>query len=118
MGNVIDLSGRSVPPPQQRDGYRCFRTKEDGGPVERLFLVFRDPTQYLILAYDDLESIGPARRRDPNAVAVLRFRGTVNREVRIEGWALMYVVDRLWRRQATSLSETPPGWRSRGGNSP
>ncbi len=118
MGKVIDLSGKSVLPPQQRDGYCCFRLKDDGAPVERLFLVFRDPSQYLILAYDDMESIGPAPGRDPNSVAVLRFRGTVNREVRIDGGALMYVVDHLWRRQATCLSETPPGWRYRGDNSP
>jgi hypothetical protein len=118
MANVIDFSGRSVPPPQQGDGYRCFRLTDDGKPEERLFLVFRDPSQYLILAYDDMESIGPARGRDPNDVAVLRFRGTVNREVRIEGWALMYVVDHLWRRRAVFLSETPAGWRRRGGNSP
>ena len=90
--------------------YRAFRPSPAyKGPEPRLFLVFRNQ-DYLILHYGDLESIGNPPGVEPNDVVLLRFRGSVPREVRIEGRRLLDAVRYLWREQLTWLKETPAGW--------
>src|SRR5262249_59021860 len=92
MADVIDLFGRGTVAAEPEGAYRAFRTLAGGEPERGLFLVFRNNVDYLIVSYDDLESIGNPRGVDPNRVVLLRFRGTVAREVRIEGARLLDLV--------------------------
>jgi hypothetical protein len=112
MGEVIDFSSRSVLALRPRDGYRAF---EPSGRTEPcLFFVFRDKNSYLILRYAELESIASAPGEDANRVVLLRFHGSVTREVRIEGWRLMDLVRHLrWHRVAW-VEEAPEGWDCQG----
>ena len=110
MADVIDLFGGGAAACQKEKGYRAVRPFFDGEPEGGLFLVFRNDVDYLILSYADLESIGNPPGVDPNAVALLRFRGTVAREVRVEGERLLDLVDHLWHRRAACIKEMPEGW--------
>lgn len=112
MADVIDLFGRAMAAQRPRKEYRPCCPAADGMPAARLFLVFRN-NDYLVLNYDDLESIGNPPGVPPNDVAMLRFRGSVVREVRIEGKRLLDVVDYLWKRLTTKIEETPNGWIGR-----
>ena len=91
------------------DGYRAFGPSTARGQEPRLFLCFRN-NDYLILSYDDLESISNPPGVEATGVVLLRFRGSVPREVRIEGQWLLTAVRHLWRQQVAWLKETPEGW--------
>src|SRR5271166_1802099 len=110
MGEVIGVYGVAAADPPQ-DEYRAFKPSTARWPEPRLFLVFRNQ-DYLILSYDDLESIGNPPGVEANSVVLLRFRGSVPREVRIEGQRLLGAVHYLWRQQVAWLQETPEGWDS------
>jgi hypothetical protein len=109
MSEVIGVYGVEEAK-QPKYEYRAFkRPTANSGPEPRLFLVFRNQ-DYLILDYFDLESIGNPPGVDPNDVVLLRFRGSVPREVRIEGRRLLDAVQYLWRERVAWLKETPAGW--------
>jgi hypothetical protein len=93
MAEVIDISGRLVSRAQPKRGYAAFEVSDR--PELHLFIVFGDRNSYLILRYADLESIESAPGQDCNRVVVLRFRGSVTREVRIEGRRLLDMVNYL-----------------------
>ena len=111
MADVIELFGVGAVARRTEDGgYRAFRLFGNGEPGRGLFLVFRNNVDYLILSYADLESIGNPPGVAPNDVVLLRFRGTVAREVRVEGVRLLHLVDQLWHGRAACIREAPEGW--------
>jgi hypothetical protein len=105
MAQVIDMFGRVVAAMQPKPGYTAFEAT--GRPELHLFLVFRDRNSYLILRYADLESIESAPGEDCNRVALLRFRGSIGREVRIEGRRLLDLVNHLQCHRVAWIEETP-----------
>jgi hypothetical protein len=105
---MLGIYGENVERPEPLDYYRMVVSAR--GEVERmLFLVCRNH-DYLILSYEDMESIGNPPGIEPNSVVLLRFRGSVPREVRIEGYRLLDAVRLLWRRELKALQEAPEGW--------
>jgi hypothetical protein len=107
MAEVIDFSSRAVMAKRQESGFRAF--EDSGRAEERLFFVFRDQENYLILRYDDLESIGPGPGVEANRAVLLRFGGTVPREVRIEGTRLLDLVSLLRWQRVAFVEESPEG---------
>jgi hypothetical protein len=99
-GHVLDY--------RPKRGYRAFESASQ--PEMHLFLVFRDPNQYLILRYAELESIGPVPGVDANRAVMLRFGGSVTRDVRIEGRRLLELVSLLRWHQVACVEESPKGW--------
>ena len=85
MGEVIGVYGGEAAAdlPQELNTGRS-KPSTARWPEPRLFLVFRNH-DYLILSYDDLESVGNPPGVEANSVVLLRFRGSVPREVRIRG---------------------------------
>jgi hypothetical protein len=108
MAQVLDLFGRQVGPAQAKPGYRAFEVSDR--PEADLFLVFSDQNRYLILRYADLESIGSSPGEDCNRVVMLRFHGSVKRDVRIEGRRLMELVDHLRWHKVPWIEETRKRW--------
>lgn len=111
MANVIDFSNRNAATVETGKGYRPFVTT--GGPGMQLFLVFRDPNRYLILRYAELESIAPVPGVASNRAVMLRFGGSVVRDVRIDGRRLLDLVRYLRWHQVAYIEESPSKWDSR-----
>ncbi len=108
MAEVIDFSSRAVLARQPASRYRAFAPS--GQEAGRLFLISRDPNEYLILRYAELESIGPVRGVDANRAVLLRFGGSVAREVRIDGRRLLDLVSLLRWHRVEVVEEAPDGW--------
>src|SRR4051812_35702430 len=105
MADVIDFSNRNVVAFKARDGYQAY--EPSGERQVHLFLVFRDPDRYLILRYADLESIAPVPGVASNRAVMLRFRGSVTRDVRLDGRRLLELVRHLRWHTVRYLEETP-----------
>ena len=103
MADVIDISGRAMTDHRPKGGYRAFETVDR--PEKHLFLVFRDPNRYLILRYAELESIGSVPGVDSNRAVMLRFAGSVTRDVRIDGRRLLDLVRHLRWHQVAHVTE-------------
>ena len=108
MADVIDFSSRSVVALDNKDEFRSFGTERER--QWHLFLVFRDPSDYLILRYADLESIAPVTGVSPDRAVMLRFGGSVIRDVRIDGERVLELVRHLRWHQVTFIEETPLKW--------
>jgi hypothetical protein len=108
MANVIDFSGRNAAALKPGNSYRAFEATD--GPQMHLFLVFRDPNRYLILRYSELESIAPVPGVDSNRAVMLRFSGSVVRDVRIDGRRLLDLVRHLRWHHVAYVEETPWKW--------
>jgi hypothetical protein len=91
------------------DDYQACSPSTAKEPEPRLFLVFRN-RDYLILRFADLESIGNPPGVEPNDLVLLRFHGSVIRDVRIEGRRLLDVVRHLWQQRIAWIKEKPEGW--------
>ena len=111
MADVIEFSGRSTAAVETGKGYRAFATTDM--PGRNLFLVFRDPNRYLILRYTELESIAPVPGIASNRAVMLRFGGSVVRDVRIDGRRLLDLVRYLRWHQVAYIEETPWKWDNR-----
>lgn len=107
MADVIEFSGRSVAAVES-GRYRAFATTDT--PGGNLFLVLRDPNRYLILRYAELESIAPVPGIASNRAVMLRFGGSVVRDVRIDGRRLLDLVRYLRWHQVAYIEETPWKW--------
>ncbi len=105
MGKVIELLGRGAAGVNPKKGYEPFKATET--PQERLFLVFRDPNQYLILRYGELESISSVPGVESNRAVMLRFSGSAVRDVRIDGRRLLDLVRHLRWHHVSVITETP-----------
>jgi hypothetical protein len=106
MGEVVDLFGQTLTAERPAGGYQAFSPSSSPEPEPRLFLIFRTE-DYLILSYRDLESIGNPQGVDPNHEVLMRFGGSMPRDVRIEGRRLIDLVDYLWRQRIAWIKETP-----------
>ena len=111
MADVIDFSGRNAAGLKRGKGYQAFELTS--GPGMQLFLVFRDPNRYLILRYAELESIAPVPGIASNRAVMLRFGGSVVRDVRIDGRRLLDLVRHLRWHQVAYIEESPSKWDSR-----
>jgi hypothetical protein len=111
MADVIDFSGRNAAGLKTGKGYQAFAMSDT--PGVHLFLVFRDPNRYLILRYSELESIAPVPGVDSNRAVMLRFGGSVVRDVRIDGRRLLDLVRHLRWHRVAYIEETPSKWDSR-----
>jgi hypothetical protein len=97
MADAIDLSDRSVAALQPEAEYRAL--EHYSTPEGCLSFVFRNRNTYLILRYAELKSIEPIPGEDANRVVLLRFCGSVTREVRIDGTRLLDLVRDLRSRR-------------------
>ena len=108
MADVIDFSGRNAAAKERGKGYRAFELTS--GPGMQLFLVYRDPSRYLILRYAELESIAPVPGVESNRAVMLRFGGSTMRDIRLDGRRLLDLVRHLRWHQVAYIEETP--WKS------
>jgi hypothetical protein len=111
MGKVIEFLGRGAAGVKPGISYRAFEATD--GPQMHLFLVFRDPNQYLILRYAELESISSVPGADSNRSVMVRFSGSVVRDVRIDGWRLLDLVRHLRWHHVSVVEESPWKWGHR-----
>ena len=111
MADVIDFSNRNGAAVETGKGCRAFATTDT--PGVHLFLVFRDPNRYLILRYSELESIAPVPGVDSNRAVMLRFGGSVVRDVRIDGRRLLDLVRHLRWHHVAYIEESPSKWDNR-----